>query len=114
MNEAVPILRVVSADATVAWLRPAGYEIEWEHRFEPEGPAFVSVARYGGARLFLSEHADDASPDTLVYVLVDDIDAIAAVYGTEILEQDWAREVRVSDPDGNRFRFGMPGQPVGG
>ena len=75
------------------WYRRLGYKQEWEHRFEPGFPAFVSVARDGGSRLFLSEHKGDARPDTLVYLRVTDLDAIASEFGVGIEQQPWAREV---------------------
>jgi hypothetical protein len=53
--EVVPILRVADADAAVRWYERLGLTKQWEHRFDPDCPAFVSIAR-GGARLFLSEH----------------------------------------------------------
>jgi hypothetical protein len=71
-EQAIPILRVANAAAAVAWYERLGFTQEWEHRFEPGWPAFVSIAR-GRARLFLSEHQGDAGPDTLVQLFVDDI-----------------------------------------
>lgn len=64
-EEVIPILRVGDAQRAVGWYRRLGFAHEWEHRFEPHLPAFVSVAR-GGVRLFLSEHTGDARPDTLL------------------------------------------------
>jgi catechol 2,3-dioxygenase-like lactoylglutathione lyase family enzyme len=55
-EEAIPILRVADAAAAVAWYGRLGFTKEWEHRFEPGLPAFVSVAR-GRVRLFPSEPA---------------------------------------------------------
>jgi hypothetical protein len=43
-------------------------------------PAFVSIARRR-AWLFLSEHQGDARPDTLVYLVVSDIDTVVAEFG---------------------------------
>lgn len=106
MEEAIPVLRVSEASASLSWYRRLGYEQEWEHRFEPGMPAFVSLARSGGARLYLSEHTGDATPDTLVYLRVDDLEAIAHEFGVEVIEQPWGREVHLTDPDGNRFRLG--------
>src|SRR5712692_10806502 len=78
--EAIPILRVADADVSVSWYRRLGFDKEWAHRFEDGMPAFVSVAR-GEARLFLSEHSGDARPDTLVYLVLPNVDAIAAEFG---------------------------------
>ena len=45
MEEAIPILRVSDAAAAAAWYQRLGFVQEWEHRFDPAVPAFVSVAR---------------------------------------------------------------------
>jgi uncharacterized glyoxalase superfamily protein PhnB len=113
VEEAIPILRVANADNAVAWYQRLGYEKEWEHRFEPSSPAFVSIARHGASRLFLSEHTDDAGGPlaavTTVYLRVRNIDAIAERFDVEIVEQSWGpREVCLTDPDGNRLRIGTP------
>ena len=107
-DEAIPVLRVGDAAAAVGWYERLGYTKEWEHRFEPSLPAFVSVARNGGARLFLSEHRGDARPDTLVYIRVADVDAVAREFEAEIVTQPWGREVHLCDLDGNRLRVGTP------
>lgn len=106
-EEVVPILRVADAAASVAWYRRLGFARQWEHRFPPGLPAFVEVAR-GGVRLFLSEHEGDARPDTLVYLRVRDVEAIAAEFGVTAGEAPWAREIELRDPDGNRLRIGTP------
>ncbi|MFJ4868650.1 glyoxalase superfamily protein [Streptomyces sp. NPDC088757] len=108
MDEAViPVLRVRSAATAVAWYERLDFVKRWEHRFEPGFPAFVEVAR-GEVRLFLSEHEGDARPDTLVYLRVRDVDAVAAAFGVRVEEASWAREVELRDPDGNRIRIGTP------
>ncbi|MEU6108241.1 glyoxalase superfamily protein [Streptomyces albidoflavus] len=106
-EEVVPILRVTDAAAAAAWYERLGFARQWEHRFAPELPAFVEVAR-GGVRLFLSEHEGDARPDTLVYLRVRDVEAIAAEFGVTAEDAPWAREIELRDPDGNRLRIGTP------
>ena len=101
----IPILRVADARRAVAWYERLGFSEQWEHRFEPGFPAFVCVDR-GEVRLFLSEHEGDARPDTLVYLFVDDVDAIAAEFAVEPENAPWAREIELRDPDGNRLRIG--------
>jgi uncharacterized glyoxalase superfamily protein PhnB len=111
MEEAIPILHVANADNAMAWYERLGYEKEWVQRFEPSSPAFVSIARHGTSRLFLSEHDDDAGGplaiETTVYLRVRDIDAIARQFDLEVVEQSWgSREVCLTDVDGNRLRIG--------
>lgn len=108
-EEVIPILHVEKAAAAVDWYRRLGFVKQWEHRFEPGFPAFVEVAR-GDVRLFLSEHQGDAHPDTLVYLRVRDVDAIASEFGVQAKDAPWAREIELRDPDGNRLRIGTPTQ----
>jgi catechol 2,3-dioxygenase-like lactoylglutathione lyase family enzyme len=105
-DESIPILRVDDAARAVSWYERLGFVKEWEHRFDPSFPAFVSIARDGTARLFLSEHRGDAQPDTLAYLRVADVDAIAREFSSEIIDQPWGRELHLTDPDGNRLRVG--------
>ncbi|WP_049579744.1 glyoxalase superfamily protein [Streptomyces sp. SBT349] len=106
-EEVIPILRVADAGVAVDWYGRLGFQQRWEHRFEPGLPAFVEVAR-GRVRLFLSEHEGDARPDTLVYLRVRDVDAVAAEFGARVEAVPWGREVELRDPDGNRLRVGTP------
>ncbi|MFD0891501.1 glyoxalase superfamily protein [Streptosporangium algeriense] len=106
-EEVIPILHVKDAAVATAWYERLGFTRQWEHRFEPGLPAFVEVAR-GGVRLFLSEHSGDARPDTLVYLRVRDVDAVADEFGVQAEDAPWAREIELVDPDGNRLRVGTP------
>jgi catechol 2,3-dioxygenase-like lactoylglutathione lyase family enzyme len=103
-----PVLRVKDAEASAAWYRRLGFEVRFEHRFAPGMPLYVGISR-GAAHLHLSEHKGDARPDTLVYLYVPDVEAMAAACGvTDIGDMDWGRDFEVSDPDGNRIRVGTP------
>jgi catechol 2,3-dioxygenase-like lactoylglutathione lyase family enzyme len=103
-EEVVPILRVASAATAVAWYERLGFIKEWEFRFDPDCPAFVSVTR-GRVRLFLSEHRGDARPDTLVGLSVKDIDAVVAEFGRPEGEPPYGCEFELRDPDGNLLRI---------
>jgi catechol 2,3-dioxygenase-like lactoylglutathione lyase family enzyme len=105
--EAIPILRVADAATSVSWYRRLGFAKEWEHRFEDGMPAFVSIAR-GDARLFLSEHLGDSRPDTLVYLVVPDADAVAAEFGVTREDAPYGCDYELRDPDGNRLRIAAP------
>ncbi|WP_412068509.1 glyoxalase superfamily protein [Rubrivirga sp. IMCC43871] len=102
-----PILRVRDAATTARWYARLGFAVEGEHRFVPTLPLYLFLRR-GDIRLHLSEHRGDARPDTLLYFSVDDVDAVAAEFGAEVSAQPWAREVELTDPDGNRWRIGEP------
>ena len=102
-EQIVPIFRVADAAASAEWYRRWGFEVVGEHRFTPELPLYVFLER-SGMSLHLSEHTGDANPESLAYVWVDDVDVVAAEFGAAVSEQPWAREVELTDPDGNRLR----------
>ena len=105
-EQVIPILRVKDAEAALLWYERIGFEREFEHRFEAGLPLYLGIRR-GSARMHLSEHAGDARPNTLVYVWVDDVDAIADGFNTSVSTQTWGREIELTDPDGNRLRIGQ-------
>ena len=107
MEEIIPVLRVKDAAKAAAWYARLGFVQEWVHRFEPGFPAFVSILR-GKSRLFLSEHTGDARPDTLIYMWVADVRAVAREFDVAVEDQPWALECYLTDPDGNRLRIGTP------
>lgn len=105
VEELIPILHVKDARKTAAWYRRLGFEVESEHQFGPGMPLYLFLRR-GVNMIHLSEHQGDARPGTLMYFWAPEIEAIAAEFETEIIHQPWAREVKISDPDGNRLRIG--------
>ena len=61
------------------------------------------MLRRGTNALHLSENKGDARPNTLVYLYVENVDKIAKEFDVQIDDQPWAREVQLTDPDGNRL-----------
>jgi hypothetical protein len=106
-TDIVPILRVADAAVAAAWYERLGFRVEFEHRFEPNLPAYVGIRREG-AQIHLSEHAGDARPHTLVYIWVDEVDSFAAEFDATVDEAPWGREIALVDPDGNRLRVAQP------
>jgi hypothetical protein len=111
-TDVVPILRVADAGVATRWYARLGFQVEFEHRFEPHLPAYVGIRR-DGAQLHLSEHAGDARPGTLVYVWVDAIDPIASEFGVTVDDAPWGREIYLFDPDHNRLRVAEPERRAG-
>ena len=108
MTRVAPFLRVADAEASAEWYARLGFSVAWRTRAQPNLPLFVAIEN-GDALIFLSEHTGDAHPDGLLYLYVDDVDAIAAEFGaTAELAYYGMREVEVEDPDGNRLRIGTP------
>lgn len=89
-----------------------GFQVQWEHTFEPGLPVFTEVS-LDGVSLFLTEHVGDCEVGGAAYFVVDDVDALYADFqarGARVAEapqySPWnTREMLVIDPDGNRLRF---------
>ena len=107
----VPILRVADAAVAADWYRRIGFDQVFEHRFADGMPAYVGIQR-DDAMIHLSEHTGDAPGPGLVYVWVDRIDPFADLFGIEPDEMPWARDIEVTDPDGNRIRLAEARDPA--
>jgi catechol 2,3-dioxygenase-like lactoylglutathione lyase family enzyme len=101
----VPIFRVHDGRTAASWYQRLGFEVVGEHFFTPDLPLYLFLRR-GDVTLHLSEHTGDAPPESLAYLYVDDLDAVAREFGAEIVDQPWGREVELTDPAGNRLRIG--------
>lgn len=105
MTQVVPILRVADVDASVTWWQRLGFVLDFVHRFEGVPQRFVGIKR-DDVLVYLSEHAGDAYTPALVYLWVDNVDALAAEFGVPVSANPWARDFEVIDPDHNRVRVG--------
>ncbi len=110
----VPVLQVTNARTSSAfYCNVLGFTQDWEHQFEPGFPLFISVS-CGATTLFLTEHPESAV-GALVYIYVEDIDALAnrvkangVALDLEPVDQPWGlREMHLKDVDGNCLRFGQ-------
>jgi uncharacterized glyoxalase superfamily protein PhnB len=110
----IPIFRMFSPEkAREFYVDFLGFQVDWEHRYEPGMPLYMQVSR-GKLLLHLSEHHGDGSPGANVYVKLTGLDAyhaeiMAKGYGflrPGIQVQPWgARVMQVIDPFGNRIQF---------
>jgi len=112
MQAVVPTLRITNYERGKSFYERLGFTVEWEHRFEPGFPVFMSIVR-DGMTLFLTEHAGDCQPGGLVHFYVADVDAWYAEFrqkGVPVHEPPnddlpGIRMMTVVDPDGNQLRF---------
>ena len=111
---AIPIFRIFDeAKAREFYLGWLGFEVVFEHRFEPGMPLYMGVRR-DGCMLHLSEHHGDASPGAAMRIEVDDIDALQRELATRPYRHarptaesmPWGtRDMSLTDPFGNRLTF---------
>lgn len=112
----VPILRTFPGpEASRFYFDFLGFHLDWEHRFEPGMPLYRQVSM-DGVVLHLSEHHGDATPGAAVRLRVPDVMAMQRRLTTSdvyplhigITSQDWADELVLPDPFGNRLVFHTP------
>ncbi|OBI46096.1 bleomycin resistance protein [Mycobacterium kyorinense] len=110
----VPLLRIFDvAGALEFYCDYLGFRRDWEHRFEPDLPAYIQVSR-SDVVLHLTEHYGDGSPNTVLWIPVGDVDALHAEligrrhgYSRPGIENDapGGPTMTVVDPFGNQLRF---------
>ena len=114
----IPVLRSFDEARTREfYLAFLGFELMFEHRFEPGMPLYMGVRR-GACELHLSEHYGDATPGGAVRIPVDDVVAYAAMLAATHhmnarpgvpRQTPWnTREITISDPSSNRLIFYTP------
>jgi catechol 2,3-dioxygenase-like lactoylglutathione lyase family enzyme len=111
----VPALRITSYQRSKAfYVDQLGFRVEWEHRFEPTFPVFMSVAR-DEMQIYLTEHSGDCQVGGLVHFVIEDVKAwhreftARGVQPTEPPNNDLGfLNMTVTDPDGNQLRFMEP------
>jgi uncharacterized glyoxalase superfamily protein PhnB len=109
-----PLLRIFDdALARRFYLGYLGFDLLFEHRFEPGSPLYMGVRR-DGCELHLSEHHGDASPGASVRIAVSDLDALHAELTARphphlrpaIETMPWGtRDMQLIDPFSNRLTF---------
>jgi uncharacterized glyoxalase superfamily protein PhnB len=114
VSRTTPILRIFDeAKAREFYLDFLGFEVVFEHRFEPDLPLYLGVRR-GDCTLHLSEHHGDACPGAAMRIEADDIDALCAELRAkryrharpDVETMPWGtRDMTIVDPFGNRLTF---------
>lgn len=120
----IPILRSFDEIATKRfYVEFLGFEILFEHRFEPDTPLYFGVKR-DGCVLHLSEHFGDSTPGSALRIEVADVKAYCQTLKEKqyrnarpgVRSQRWGYDdMSISDPSGNKLVFctpnPTPGQP---
>ena len=110
---AIPIIRIFSEEkAREFYLDFLGFTLQWEHRFEPGFPLYAQIRR-SDLTLHLSEHHGDGTPGAVIFIPLEDIDALHRELTAKnykyarpgIEELPWGRQIQITDPFGNRIRF---------
>ena len=114
LQRTTPILRSFNeALAKAFYLDFLGFQLVFEHRFEPGLPLYMGLVR-DGCSLHLSEHHGDATPGASMRIEVDDVDALCAELLSKgahhnrptVQAMPWGtRDFTVTDPFGNRLTF---------
>ena len=114
LGPVTPILRSFDAGlARAFYVDYLGFEVLFEHRFEPQLPLYMGIRR-SDCELHLSEHHGDATPGAAVRIRVDDVDALLAELRGKSYpnarpsahDQPWGtRDMTLTDPFGNRLTF---------
>ncbi len=115
LGSPTPVLRSFDeARAKAFYCDFLGFELVFEHRFEPGLPLYMGV-RLGACALHLSEHYGDASPGAAVRIPCDDVAAYAAALRAKQFgnarpgvpqAMPWgSHEITIQDPASNRLTF---------
>jgi catechol 2,3-dioxygenase-like lactoylglutathione lyase family enzyme len=109
----MPTLRMTAYERSKAfYVGRLGFQIDWEHRFEPGFPVFMQVSRDGMA-FFLTEHTGDCPVGGLVHLYVPDVDGWFSEFrdkGVAVQEPpdeylQGLRSMTIQDPDGNKLHI---------
>ena len=111
----IPVLRIFDEQkAKEFYVGFLGFQIEFEHRFGDNFPLYMSVNQ-STCTVHLSEHHGDGSPGASIRIQCDDVDGLSAHLAAKQYRYakpgppgvtPWgSRELRISDPFGNRLTF---------
>jgi uncharacterized glyoxalase superfamily protein PhnB len=113
-RKTTPLLRIFDeGKAREFYVDFLGFNVDWEHRFEPGLPLYMQVSR-DGCVLHLSEHHGDCSPGAAIRIETDGLDAFHSELSSKkynyarlgIENMPWGtRDMSVKDPFGNRLTF---------
>jgi catechol 2,3-dioxygenase-like lactoylglutathione lyase family enzyme len=112
-GKAIPILRIFDeARARDFYIDFLGFQVDWEHRFEPGTPLYMQISR-DDCIVHLSEHHGDATPGAALRIETTALDAYCDALNAKrykyarpgIQSMPWGRDMSIKDPFGNKLTF---------
>ncbi|MFP3388743.1 glyoxalase superfamily protein [Brevibacillus sp. SIMBA_040] len=116
MQKVIPAFRITDYTRSKAfYMEGMGFQIDWEHRFEPHLPVFVQITR-DEMTIYLTEHTGDCQVGGLVHFFVPNVDNWYNELKSKAQEEfrnieppnddiEGLRMITVVDPDGNQLRI---------
>lgn len=114
MHAPIPIFRSFDeASAKAFYIDFLGFQLDWEHRFEPDTPLYMQLSN-AACVLHLSEHFGDAAPGGHLRIAVDDVIELCAALNAKkyrharphYQHMEWGTtDMTINDPFGNRLTF---------
>ena len=113
LSAVTPLLRIFDvAKAKEFYVGYLGFNLDWEHRYEPDMPLYAQVS-LGRCALHLTEHHGDCTPGSALRIETSNLTGYHEYlkaknygYARPGLEKAFGcLEVRVGDPFGNRLTF---------
>ncbi len=113
LDAPIPILRIFSLPLAEAfYLDFLNFSKRWEHRFAPDLPLYMEIAR-DDLVLHLSEHYGDGTPGSAVFLPMEGIHELqkdllakqASFARPGINKTSWGFTMDITDPFGNQLRF---------
>ena len=112
--QTIPVLRIFDVEKAKAfYVGFLGFNVDWEHTFEPNRPIYMQVSR-GNCLFHLSEHHGDGSPGANVFIRMTGLDEYhkevkskGYTYMNPGLEKTFYGTMcmGVVDPFGNKINF---------
>ncbi|HPG11529.1 MAG TPA: glyoxalase superfamily protein [Chitinophagaceae bacterium] len=114
LKQNIPILRIFDVQKAkefyIDWL---GFEIEFEHQFEPDTPYYIGIKRED-IRFHLSEHHGDSVPGVRIFIICtelkqffEELQSRPYKYYRPSLQETFygTWQVHIQDPFGNGLSF---------
>ncbi|MEK4425100.1 glyoxalase superfamily protein [Solibacillus sp. FSL K6-1523] len=114
MQTVIPAFRITDySRSKVFYIEGLGFQIDWEHRFEPHFPVFVQISK-DDMTIYLTEHTEDCQIGGLIHFFVPNVEnwynELKGNKDINIMEPpneslEGLRMMTLVDPDGNQLRI---------